>query len=313
MVSEHLSGYQSRDEEVVDYQMCELPGTGLSFRGPQPVSLDAGTYFSCIGAAQTFGCFCERPFPVLLAQRYGLPALNLGYGGAGPFFFLRHPPLLRYLNRSRFVVVQVMSGRSEDNSLFQSGGLEYLVRRRDGRRFSAAAAWHSVLEGNYYWNKLPVGKQLARRICRARGRRQAQRLVSENRRNWCRSYRQLLAAIECPKVLFWFSKRSPDLVDDFSDVNTLFNEFPHLVTRAMVESLRDACDLYVECVTQRGSPQPLISRHTGLPCTVDLSKDRDDFAGIVWTHNPYYPSPQMHEDAADALAKALDARSEWRR
>ena len=84
----HLSGYQARDREVVDYRMTELPGTGLMFRGPLPEMLEAGSYFAAVGAAQTFGCLCEAPYPVLLAQAIGLPALNLGYGGAGPEFFL---------------------------------------------------------------------------------------------------------------------------------------------------------------------------------------------------------------------------------
>src|SRR5690606_20333234 len=85
---EHLSGYQARDYDIVDYRMYELPGTRLWFRGPMP-DLEAGRYFTCIGAAQTFGCFCSQPFPDLLAQKLGLPSLNLGYGGAGPEFFAR--------------------------------------------------------------------------------------------------------------------------------------------------------------------------------------------------------------------------------
>jgi len=58
----HLSGYQARDIEVIDYNMTELENSGLMFRGPIP-ELSEGNYFTAIGAAQTMGCFCDDPFP----------------------------------------------------------------------------------------------------------------------------------------------------------------------------------------------------------------------------------------------------------
>src|SRR5690606_30734795 len=88
---EGMPGYVIRDWEVVDYACYELEGTGLWFRGPAPGRLEAGRYFTAIGAAQTFGCFCPRPYPALLAERLGVEGLNLGYSGAGPAFFLRRP------------------------------------------------------------------------------------------------------------------------------------------------------------------------------------------------------------------------------
>ena len=56
------SNYQARDEEVIDYSMTELPGTQHLIRGPLP-DLSKGNYITCLGAAQTFGCFCETPYP----------------------------------------------------------------------------------------------------------------------------------------------------------------------------------------------------------------------------------------------------------
>ena len=117
----HLSGYQARDHEVVDYRMTELPGTGLMFRGPLP-PLEPGGYFAAVGAGQTFGCLVDRPYPELVAEATGLPALNLGYGGAGPEFFLGQEALLPYLNRARFVVLQVMSARSQSNAHYDCDG-----------------------------------------------------------------------------------------------------------------------------------------------------------------------------------------------
>ncbi len=301
MVEEHCSNYQRRDLDVVDYQMYQLSGTKLWFRGPEFNRRKNPSYFTCVGAAQTFGCFCRNPYPAMLSSRLGMAALNLGYGGAGPRFFDRIPELIDYMNNGRFVIVQVMSGRSEDNSQFSSGGSEYLTRRSDGKKMSADDAWRSILETRYLWNKVPIGKFALRRICRMIGTKRARILVAETRENWCDSYERLLSKITVPVILFWFSKRQPAYEPVYSDLQTLFGDFPQLVNEKMIDRIRRATSYYVECTTSRGSPQPLFHRKTGEPVQIDLSRDREDFKGRVWTENAYYPSPEMQEDAADAI------------
>lgn len=300
-MNEPLSNYAARDHEVVDYQMYELPGVGLSFRGPS-TDLEPGGYVSCLGAAQTLGCFCETPFPKLLEQQLGLPMLNLGYGGTGPRFFNRQSGLLEVVNRGRLAIVQVMSGRSEDNSLYESRGLERLTRRRDGRQFAADEAWRSVLELNYAWKRLPVGRGLARRACRYFGSRNALRLAAETRSNYTASLLGLLDRITVPTVLLWFSKRPPEFDPGFENIERFFGAYPQLIDRGSVAPACEAADVYVECVTRRGAPQPLFSRFDGKPVEIDLATDRADFEGRTWTENTYYPTPEMHEDAAAALA-----------
>jgi hypothetical protein len=287
--------------------MFELPDTRLTFRGPSPETLDTGDYFTCVGAAQTFGCFCELPFPTLLSQRLNLAALNLGYGGAGPEFFDRHESLDCYINRGKFVIVQVMSGRSQSNSIFECRGLEYLTRRVDGARVGSDQGYSDLLFG------VPnVSSALLRRVCRRMCPRlvvpqlisagRVKQVVAETRRGWLESYRRFLARIKVPVVLLWFSKRPPHYRETLQNVGTLFGEFPHLVNEEMVRQVRILCEEYVECVTTNGSPQPLFNRFTGEPTCVDPQLDRVDLAGgSKWSHNVYYPSPEMHEDAATAL------------
>jgi hypothetical protein len=82
----------------------------------------------------------------------------------------------------------------------------------------------------------------------------------------------------------------------------MFGEFPQLVDERMVDDLRRHVDGYASCVTSRGSPQPLFDKDTGEPVQVrpaDAGTGEDPSA--TWTHNLYYPSPEMHEDAARAL------------
>lgn len=296
--AEHLSGYQARDYEIVDYRMQQLTGTDLWFRGPQPDLSTPGGYFACLGAAQTFGCFCETPFPDLLSRELGLPALNLGYGGAGPEFFVNHPELLAHVNGARFAVLQVMSARSQSNSYYRCGGLEYVTLTGTGERMGAAEAFGRVLRGPSAVAGLPV---VGRRVARMLAYPRARTLVAEIRAAWVHSMQTLLDRIEVPVVLFWFSKRNPDYSEGYANTRRLFGEFPHLVTADMLAPLRARAAAYAECVSDRGSPQPLVSRFTGEPVTVDTARDRPDLAGKPWAANHYYPSPEMHEDAAATL------------
>ncbi|MGF1493712.1 MAG: DUF6473 family protein [Microcoleaceae cyanobacterium] len=273
--------YQQRDWEIIDYHSYYLEGTELEFRGPEPKILGNNQYFVCLGAAQTFGCFCEQPYPSLLQKWLDLPVLNLGYGGAGPYFFLKNQRLLEYINHSRFVIIQVMSGRSESNSLFESGGLEYLFRRSDGSQIGSEPAYQELLE-TYDENYVRL-------------------IVAETRMNWIQSYRQLLQAIKVPKILLWFSQRSPDYFTSYDTIYSLFGPFPQLVNLGMVNKIRKYTNTYIECISNRGIPQLLISRFTGLPIAINLAYEREDLGDKSSIYNDYYFSPEMQRGAALTL------------
>lgn len=282
-------GYQERDWEVVDYQKYRLTWR-FAARGPAPRRLRQNAYFACVGAAQTFGCFCEEPFPLLLERRLHLASLNLGCAGAGPSFFSNQRALMKYINRARFVIVQVMSGRSEDNSLFRSDGLEWLHRRSDGVKLSAESAYQHLLEQHDH--------DFVRQV------------LHETRENWVKSFNRLLAAVTPPKVLFWFSQRSPGYVERLDSAHGLFGEFPQLVNAAMVDAIKPHADAYVECVSTRGMPQLLRSRFTGQPVSVDYTRQGE--AVNVDAYNSYYPSPEMHIDATEALFEVCAQYGEQR-
>jgi hypothetical protein len=261
------------DEEILD-RSTKRP---LFIRGPRPERLEYGEYFVCLGAAQTFGRFCDRPFPVILQDRLSLPVLNISHGGAGPSFFCgNNERLLKYFNDARFVVVQVMSGRSDGNTLFESEGVGHYRRKSDGTYLDSDQAFEELI--------------------RTAPRKVLARIVEETRQSWCANYDQLLSAIRVPKILFWFATRRPAYRQGWGSVSRLFGAFPQLVNHAMVAAIRRRCDFYVECISKRGLPHALKDRFTGENLTIS-----DPWTAQPWMKNWYYPSPQMHVDAADAL------------
>lgn len=279
-----IQGYQQTDAHIVNYEMYKLPGVARGFfRGP-PVRSDE--YLVCIGGAQTFGRFVQRPFPKLLSEALCVEALNLGRGGAGPTYPLADPVLLQYINRARLVVVQVFSGRSQSNSVFQTVDHGMVgTNARNGSRMDA---------GEFYTWLLAQDRQFARQI------------VAETREKYVIAMTALLAAITPPKILLWLSTRNPDYEEQWDGpVWRLFGEFPQLVNRPMMEQLRNRADCYVECVSKRGMPQPIIDLN-GNPSAFQVLLEGQS-QGVMKTHNNYYPSPQMHQDAADLLIPACRA------
>ena len=297
-------GYQQRDAAVVDYELWRPPGCVDWLRGPPPPSLTPGSYFACVGAAQTFGCFASRPWPTLVAEQIGLPALNLGVAGAGPAVF-QQDAFPQLLAGARFVIFQVMSGRSADCSRFVSEGRERLRVRSDDRVLGADAAWAEVLREEHGEQPGRLHK-LADRLGYPFAHPEAQRLVQETRDDWQTQFLRLLEATKAPKLLFWFSRRPPRYRPRFHSVGALFGEFPQLVDARMVTAVAAHANGLVKCITSRGTPQLLRDRMTDLPVTVSPSlAGSGESSEDRWTHNTYYPSPEMHEDAANAVVQAL--------
>jgi len=297
-------GYQKRDRAIVDYQLWRTPDQREGalqdwLRGPAPGSLEPGSYFACAGAAQTFGCFAERPWPQLLSEAIDLPALNLGIAGAGPALF-RQAPYLELLRNARFVVFQVMSGRSADNSQFTSGGRERL-RLADGRTLGADQAWSELLQRDLGRGSNPIWRGLKNRWLAAFGRREVRRIIQETRDNWVAEFTSLIDEVARPSTLLWFSKRTPAHRVRLHSLEAVFGAFPQLVDEQMVEAVARHTEHYVECVTSRGSPQPLTTPVK--PNDANTGEPDDQ----VWTENTYYPSPEMHEDASTALQDTAQA------
>lgn len=266
--------YQDLDRPHFDYELWRLPGIPQFLRGPV---VDIDTRFGvCIGAAQTFGRFCARPFPALLSEALGIPVLNLAVGGSGPALY-RQKRYLDVLRSARFVVAQVLSGRSASNSEFRTGGgIEGHVRRhgRQGRL-----------------------EPLLAELIASEPPQTVARVLRETREDYATHFAALLDEVGTRTVLFWFARRTPDYTAGLDTLPNLLGGFPQLIDRATLDAFRPHADEYVECVSSRGLPQRLWVSDEAVEGT-----RRDPTDGYLY--NRYYPSPDMHRDAADALMPA---------
>lgn len=277
--------YQGTDRRIIDYRQIRL--AGHEFRGPLPAAMYKRRKLTFLGAAQTFGRFTRVPFPDIAGSLFGLDVLNLGHAGAGASFYLNKPTLLQYASNSELAVVQVMSGRSAENSMFASpDGRNTLVRKADGKRMTDGPAYRWVLE--------------------EKGPEAALELVRESQAHWVEETIELARKLETRKILFWFSVRPIKFTPRADNLKALMGDFPHFVSREMIEEVRPHFDAFVDCTSKRGLPQSLRDRYDNSPVEVN-------FAGVKRSINTYYPSPEMHLDAAIALEapmrKLLSAKS----
>jgi hypothetical protein len=277
--------YQARDLKFFDYELYRLPRTRELLRGPRPADFgNLGRMVSFVGSAHTFGVLCRYPFPTLLGSMLGRDVLNLGLGGAGPSSFLlpARRKLLERINRTQVCVVQVMSARGGENRLLANPVGGHKLRYRT----DAADA------------TLRPADELYAEILRDRDAAEVLDVVEETRRNWVESYQALAAEIRVPKILLWFSTRSPEYDFSTSNVHRLFGGFPQLVNAEMLASAAQAFDRLAIATSNEGMPVRLWNRFTGEPA-------RAARGDVAMTSNNYYPSQHMHIRAAQVLEPLL--------
>jgi hypothetical protein len=289
--------YQVSDKSVIDYQLYNF--NDLQLRGPKSSSEN---FIAYIGGAQTFGRFCQHPFPSIVGSRLNVGTLNFGRGGAGPAYFANSDMILNSVNQAKVAVIQIMSGRSVNNSVFFSlNHTGYGVRLIDGKEMKAIHVYKELANG-----RDPRGKDVDF----------IKNLVSESRQIYVDQMISLLKKIKPPKILLWLSVRHPKYEENYdarasqkewirsylnnliqtvsngrsgflrgySPERNIYSDFPHLVNSEMLELIKPYCETYVECVTKVGLPQILV-----------------DGKGNKVGENKYYPSPEMHLSAAKVL------------
>lgn len=261
--------YQQADATFIDYQMQEIPGIQGRWRKPLFLNdLTPGKYSVCIGAAQTFGRFCEHPYPNLLSQDLGIPVLNLGIAGAGSSNFYS-VDILNLINQGAFCIVQVMSGRSAPNYYFNS--------------FTGKNAF-GLDQGNL--GPAAFAEQCIQYCIQNKDRNFINNFVLEIRRAWLDQLSLLAKKIKVPKILFWFSDRQPSYTLGTKNVKDLGSSYPQFIDEKTLHQAIPYFDYYVECVSNLGRPHYLLS--DGKIVELNMGHNR------LTKENKYYPTPEMH-------------------
>ena len=277
-------GYQSEDFHFTNYNLWCPRDCENYIRGPA-IDLVPGSYIVAIGAAQTFGRFVDDPYPARLSRQLGLPVLNLGISGAGPSFFFMRPDLLKLINQAKLAIVQVMSGRSLTNSRFIVESNQGLVRIAGAPPQAAP-----IFAEHAYQNFIQTASK-----------DEAAALRAEIRARYIAEMQGLLDAVHVPKILFWFSTRTPEWNEGLNQLESYWGAYPHFINQAVFDSLDVGAK--VLSVTDEGLPQILEARDTGV--TAGMWPRSPFSEDTMRRQNRYYPSPEMHRAAETALLPAV--------
>ncbi|HTT98049.1 MAG TPA: DUF6473 family protein [Rhizomicrobium sp.] len=279
--------YQEPDAPYIDYRQYRFGARRIVVRGPEePVTQP---YIVCLGAAQTFGRFVDIPYPQLLQERLRVRCINLGVAGGGPELFLADEDVLALCAGAKACVLQVMSGRSVSNAFYQ------VEPRRNAIITSFSDELKNVIADLRRKKKKLFAHDVLVKISETQDEAVTKRVFDDVRRAWIDTTLQLLERISTHRILFWFSEREPGAGDTYLHGHVLM-KYPQLVDRDMIRSVRHQADDYVACVASAGMPQSLL--RDGSPVLFRPN-------GAPRLENTYYPSPEMHEAAADALSEPL--------
>lgn len=277
--------YQKPDRAFIDYKAYKWGRLNQIYRGPKPKFDDP--YIACLGAAQTFGRYVENPFPSQLADILKMPVANLGTAGAGPGFFLRDSMALEAASNAEVCIIQVMSARSLSNRMFQ-------VRPKKNAQLAAVSKALSDLFPHVDFETFSYAHNMLNQIAEEDGEKFIE-VERELKTAWVARTRLMLESIQTKKILFWFSERAPNEEPQTKDKKTKL-KYPHYVDQAMLDAVTPFVDKIVYCISSEGLPQSLL---------VDGEAVLQTPFGMPVRENRYYPSPEMHQQAAEALGRPV--------
>ncbi|HEY5049171.1 MAG TPA: DUF6473 family protein [Rhizomicrobium sp.] len=281
------------DSEIVDYGFVEITGCSFAVRGPTEPR-QGRLNVACLGSAATFGRYVRSPFPALLAEDFGANVMNLGFGGARFETYLKEPATLALCRQCDLVILELMSARSYTSDIFRSEN--HLTGKG-----SVGPKYAKLIAEAEPDSRLLGGKVFVDQAHEWAVKHAAWDDLVAVREQLLRAYRddaiRLIEAIGRPVLLLWLSQRSMDVPSRPGSRVSWDCGFPHFVDRQTVDAIREHAAGLVEIVSKRGLPSTLVSSITGQPLSVTKGRQ-------AWL-NSYYPSAEMHSDAARAIAAFL--------
>ena len=215
------------------------------------------------------------------------PGAKEATAGAGPGFFLRDSMALEAASNAEVCVIQVMSARSLSNRMFQ-------VRPKKNAQLSAVSKALSDLFPHVDFETFSYAHNMLNQIAEDDPAKFIE-VERELKTAWVARTRLMLESIQTKKILFWFSERAPNEGPDNHDKKTKL-KYPHYVDQAMLDAVTPFVDKVVYCISSEGLPQSLL---------VDGEAVLQTPFGMPVRENRYYPSPEMHQQAAEVLGRPV--------
>lgn len=270
------------DEAAYDYDYQDI-GARFALRRTLGQDIPEHPDVVCIGSAAVFGRLSGDPFPQIIARETGLAVANLGYGGARPEAYLTDAVLMRLIERARVVVIELMSGRGYENDMLAA--VNPLLNA-----VTVKPAYRTVLKMPDTAGHLFVDRPWDRAFLDLPADEVAM-LAAQSARRLEDDLAAIIARSRSAIVFHLAQEPLPDGIDAET------YRFPHLVTQDMAARLA-AGRPFCSVVSKAGVPSRIVNRTTGVP--EPLMHGWPDP-----TVNAYYPSPEMHRLAADALKPLL--------
>lgn len=271
--------YEKLGAPGLDYAPCRYGNSRLVFRGPAR-KLD-GKYVAFLGSTETYGKFVEKSFPDLVEDATGTRCVNFGVVNAGVDAFANDPTMLSAARDARVTVIQAMGAHNMSNRFYT------VHPRRNDRFVKPSQIMRSIFREvdftEYHFTRHMLGE-----VCVKAPDRFAI-LRDELRAAWVARMRLLIRQIGGRIILLWFADHAPETAQG----QTGLGSNPLMVDRFMLEELRPLVTGIVEVTASRTA---MARRLEGL-C----------FNELETTAAREMMGKMAHEEAARALARALDA------
>ncbi len=270
--------YEHHADTALSYHPCRYGKSKLLFRGPKRAL--KGAYCAMLGGTETYGKFLERPYPMLVEEKTGLPVVNLGCVNAGVDVFASDAEVLNLCTRARVTVVQVMGAHNMSNRF-------YAVHPRRNDRFLRASALMKAIYREVDFTEFNFTKHMLGAL-RTLSPERFETVLDELRAAWCARMTTLADRIDGKTVLMWLSDRAPTQRESSGSLD----HEPLFVDAEMLDRVRPLFTDYIEVVA---SPA---ARSTGVDGMIFPPMEEPAAAEI--------PGPAVHEEVATMLAPVVE-------
>ncbi len=230
--------FENLGANALDYYPCRYGKSKLLFRGPKR-KLDQ-PYVAVIGGTETYGKFNPRPYPALLEERLGFPAVNLGCMNAGLDVFCGEQTITDICTRAHLTVVEMTGAQNLSNRF-------YAVHPRRNDRFLRASNLLKTIYREVDFTEINFTRHLLKVLWEASADKFAM-VEAELKEAWLGRMKRMIARLEGNVVLLWMADHAPGAPVAFTPEapNPLF------IDREMVEALRPFVRGVAEVAVDRG-------------------------------------------------------------